>query len=295
MKVSKKNNNSYFLFLPEIVDKIISFLNFESEKKIVTDKNIITINNFLLCSKKYFFLYYHDLSHISDNSFLFKILNNIFDSSEIKNIHLKHMKILAPMMVKFFSFNITQIGFFERHFIMDRNKNKIFEIVLASQEWNSKIYLLNILFEKASSCGNIEIIKLLLKDNRIDPGYYSNIALINASCCAYVDIVKLLLQNDKVDPNARNNYSLKHAIFRTSYIEKRNDFVEIANLLLNDKRMKIDTEDLNILKSILNNFSEPDYNKLEKILIRDFGSQIHYIEPSKFFIFNNQKKIIIKI
>ena len=46
----------------------------------------------------------------------------------------------------------------------------------------------------------------------------------------YIEIVKILLQDNRVDPSDRNNYAIQCAM--------ENGHIEIVKLLLKDKRVK---------------------------------------------------------
>ena len=83
----------------------------------------------------------------------------------------------------------------------------------------------------ASLYGYTEIVRLLLKDKRVDPSE----AIRLASESGYIEIVKLLLKDKRVKPSTHDNYPIRAAI--------RNNHFEVVKLLLQDKR--VDPSDLN--------------------------------------------------
>ena len=72
----------------------------------------------------------------------------------------------------------------------------------------SVCYKNNTTIEIASRCGNTEVVRLLLSDNRVDPSANDNFAIQGASMNGCVDVVRLLLSDNRVDPSARNNYAI---------------------------------------------------------------------------------------
>ena len=91
---------------------------------------------------------------------------------------------------------------------------------------------------------NIDIVKLLLADPRVDPtesvdsSCVSNYAIRVASENGYVDIVKLLLEDERVDPFDNYNYAIKYAY--------ENGHIDIVELLWNDKRVKCTLQNDNL-------------------------------------------------
>jgi ankyrin repeat protein len=81
----------------------------------------------------------------------------------------------------------------------------------------------------ASGYGNVEVVKLLLNDPRVDPSAHDNYAIRWASRNGHVEVVKLLLNDPRVDPSADNNCAIRWA--------SRNGHVEVVKLLLNYPRV----------------------------------------------------------
>jgi len=77
---------------------------------------------------------------------------------------------------------------------------------------------------------DINNIKSLLNDKRIDPSDENNLAFILASDKGHFDIVKLLLKDKRVNPSDRNNWAIQLA--------SQNGYFDIINLLWKDKRVK---------------------------------------------------------
>ncbi len=87
----------------------------------------------------------------------------------------------------------------------------------------------NNVFQSVLSHNYVEIVKLLLADPRIDPGYADNICIKEASQHGFVEIVKALLADPRVDPSANHNRALEYAM--------ENEHHEIVILLLADPRV----------------------------------------------------------
>ncbi len=59
---------------------------------------------------------------------------------------------------------------------------------------------------------NLDVIKILLSDPRVNPADRENIAIITASMNNNEKVLKLLLSNDRIDPSDQNNLALRSAI-----------------------------------------------------------------------------------
>lgn len=77
--------------------------------------------------------------------------------------------------------------------------------------------------------GNLPCLKMLLKDQRVDPSIHENSAIRAASEHGNVDVVKELLRDSRVDPSADDNYAIQWA--------SKEGHVEVVQLLLKDKRV----------------------------------------------------------
>ena len=70
---------------------------------------------------------------------------------------------------------------------------------------------LNSPLELACDHGHIEIVRLLLTDSRVDPSVGNNFPIQTASHFGYVEIVRLLLEDSRVNPDADNKMALRWA------------------------------------------------------------------------------------
>ena len=84
-------------------------------------------------------------------------------------------------------------------------------------------------FILASEYGNLEVVKMLLKDPRIDPSAYNKEAIRVALRNERLEVVKLLLQDPRVDPSAKDNEAIRYA--------SDNGQLEVVKLLLQDQRV----------------------------------------------------------
>ena len=82
----------------------------------------------------------------------------------------------------------------------------------------------------ASRFGHSKVVKLLLKDPRVDPRVSNNLAIRLASEDGHAGVIKLLLEDPRVDPSADDN----EAILLASV----NGHSKAMKLLLKDKRVR---------------------------------------------------------
>lgn len=179
----------------------------------------------------------------------FLISNGIIDPSVKNNQAIILASQYADENIIELLLNDTRVDPFIRNnevFIkmVERGYNKIVEILLkdvrcspyatrtgfnlAIQEGNIeivKILLKDKFFDPGELCdkaiinaidysrGNISIVKILLDDPRFNPGGYNNEAISSSSSRGYIEIVKLLLKDPRVDPTANDNAALKAAIY----------------------------------------------------------------------------------
>jgi hypothetical protein len=109
----------------------------------------------------------------------------------------------------------------------------------------------------ASENGHTEIVKLLLKDNRVDPSDKSNSAIRWASENGHTEIVKLLLKDSRVDPSDKDNYAIRWA--------SENGHTEIVKLLLKDNSVDPSDEDNYAIRWA----SENGHIGVVKLLLKD--------------------------
>lgn len=94
-------------------------------------------------------------------------------------------------------------------------------------------------FFYACQHGQIEIVRELLKDNRIDPAARDNAAIKEACRKGYTEVIRELLKDERVDPSAEHNLSLVYAY--------RQNHGEILQLLLNHPKVAL--EEARLIKS----------------------------------------------
>jgi len=104
-----------------------------------------------------------------------------------------------------------------------------------------------------SKNGNVEIMKLLLEDGRIDPelgGFVEEMDFLPplhiSSKLGHIEIVKLLLEDGRADPNANDN----HEYYTPLMFACGENRIEIVKLLLNNPRVdinEVDSRSLNCL------------------------------------------------
>jgi len=100
-------------------------------------------------------------------------------------------------------------------------------------------------FNIACDYGNIEIVKLLLKDERVDPSDLTGFMWALES--NHFDIMKLLLKDKRVNPSINNNEAIKYANNIQNY--------KALKILLDDDRVKnsLDEWHLNYYKRKIQN------------------------------------------
>jgi len=84
-------------------------------------------------------------------------------------------------------------------------------------------------FMTAIKYGNLQAVKVFMKDKRIDPSREASEAIIRASSYGHIDIVKLLLKDGRADPGAVNNAAIEYA--------SKNGHADVVRLLLKDPRV----------------------------------------------------------
>lgn len=126
-------------------------------------------------------------------------------------------------------------------FACKHNKPKVLDVLL---EYERVIdprvrFPYNNEFIFACEKGRLDIVKVMLKDPRLDPSTHRNYPLQLACTNGHVHVVKLLLQYQRVDPSADRSYALG--------IAHKYGYCKIVDLLLN-----------NLSEGILDSDEEPD-------------------------------------
>ena len=140
-------------------------------------------------------------------------------------------------------------------------------------------------FYKAIKENNIQSIKLLLKNDKVNPSKDTNYPIRFASINGFFDIVKLLLNDKRVDPSKYDNWAIQLA--------SENGHVGIVKLLLKDKR--VDPSDYNnvcIIKA-----SEKKYFNIVNLLWKDqrVKDTLKYYDPTLYNELAKKDKIKEKV
>ena len=85
-------------------------------------------------------------------------------------------------------------------------------------------------FNQAVDCNNLNLVKLLLNNPKVDPTEHFNNAIRISSRKGYLKIVDLLLKDKRVDPSDFFNGAFTQAYFE--------NHINILKLLWKDKRVK---------------------------------------------------------
>ena len=59
------------------------------------------------------------------------------------------------------------------------------------------------LFDGVLEFGNVDLVKMFLKDERVDPSAGDNYAIRVSAENGHLDVVELLMKDERVDPSAR--------------------------------------------------------------------------------------------
>ena len=100
-----------------------------------------------------------------------------------------------------------------------------------NQHWDQIPEAYNIALQDAAEQGKVDLVKLLLKVDRINPnfgGHSEDAPLILAAKNGHSDVVELFLATVNVDPDVRNQYSASPLIYAC-----REAYVSIVKQLLN--------------------------------------------------------------
>jgi ankyrin repeat protein len=126
-----------------------------------------------------------------------------------------------------------------KSFIIAIHNNDIEQVKLLLK--NKKInpsYDNNLAIRTATMNGGVDLVKILIKDKRVDPSDYdffdSSIfglsPIITSSILGHFDIVRLLLEDPRVDPSTQYNCAISSAAYSKQY--------NIVDLLWQDIKIK---------------------------------------------------------
>jgi ankyrin repeat protein len=113
-------------------------------------------------------------------------------------------------------------------------------------------------FRLAATHNYIPVMKLLLKDNRINPSDGFNYSIIESAKNGHVETIKYLLKDSRVDPSDRDNCGIRQAYY--------NNHLNIVSLLINNNKVK---------KLLIKN-NPIFYEELQKCLIQYKIKNFHY-------------------
>ena len=147
------------------------------------------------------------------------------------------------------------------------DKSHLFPLLLTSKwikdlTWRHLIDFLNIDLNElyAESCmdGNLEIVKFLLQDSRVEPDYHDNETVYLASKYGHSEIVKFLLKNPDIDPSYGNNEPIAYS----SYL----GHIEVVRVLLEDSRVDPNADENEAIVSASNR----GHIKIVKLFLKDY-------------------------
>lgn len=206
----------YYILLP--TEKIFFWLLIVDLLKL---EEILTMEDFV----KFFFMFPEEL----------QVLVISWSSIEWRSVSKKHKQIADKYLLFDSRFKFKKD---DKYAILWASQNGYTEIVglllkynkvdiFAKMENDPNVFDVSPML-LAIENNHIEVVKLLLKDDRFDPVVDNNYAIRKASEHGHVEVVKLLLQDPRVDPTVDNNYTIKYA--------SKNGYVEVVKLLLQDSR-----------------------------------------------------------
>jgi hypothetical protein len=170
------------------------------------------------------------------------IFNNSSHSWKIdidKYIHsYKYISIIIrkghiDIIKLFMSYNISDYVYYDYALskACEINNLEIIKFLLPNPKINPSSFE-NESIISASQYGDANTVKLLLKDPRIDPSIHGNQSLLGAGAYGHTEVVKLLLEDERVDPSQGNNGIIKRVCWGNW---KQN--ADVVRLLLQDKRV----------------------------------------------------------
>ncbi|NDA63205.1 MAG: hypothetical protein EBX50_14370 [Chitinophagia bacterium] len=174
----------------------------------------------------------------------------------------------------------------------------------------------------ACGMGHIEIVRLLLKDPRVDPGAHNNSAMCHAVYSEYPDIVRLLLTYETVDPTIQDNlvlnYAVQHGyidIFRDLYGRQQvyssltpnnilvffrtacsKGYTEFVQLFLKDSRLKLSTHP-SVIADLILVVCGLGHHEILQLMLEDprFANISHVVGPAFSRACNNGHIEIVRL
>ena len=124
---------------------------------------------------------------------------------------------------------------------------------------NTFVEDVNELFGRAAEKGYSEVIKLLLKDSRVNPAHGDNYAICASAENGHHEIVELLLKDSRAHPEPENNYCV--------YWSTKNNHYEVVKLLLEDPRVNPSTTEYTV--TAIGNAAYHGNYKIVELLLKD--------------------------
>lgn len=136
----------------------------------------------------------------------------------------------------------------------------------------------------ASVKGYVDMIKLLLKNEKVNPSANYNEAIRKASEYGHFETVALLLTDKRVDPSDCNNYAIQYS--------SENGHSKVVELLLNDKRVDPSVYDNYAIRLASAN------GKLETVKLLLKNDKVNPCDKNNYavqYAFKNDHSEVIKI
>lgn len=108
----------------------------------------------------------------------------------------------------------------------------------------------NAAIKRMAMLGNLDAVRALLRDPRVDPSANDNAAIGLASRGGHLEVVKELLKDPRVNPSTKDNYAIKKALKYRNWLVLRE--------LLKDKR-------LDFVHGHERNLSPEEHRKIKRI------------------------------
>ncbi|MBS0286996.1 MAG: ankyrin repeat domain-containing protein [Proteobacteria bacterium] len=133
---------------------------------------------------------------------------------------------------------------------------------------------------EAARNGQLDVVKLLLQDKRVDPTAKENQAIRNAAKNGHLDVVKLLLDDKRADPSSQNNEAILEAA--------KNGHADVVDLLLQDNRVKVDKH------KVFNVALQYGKSKVIKFFLQDreFARTINHKDAINYAVRNNDLEVV---
>ena len=122
---------------------------------------------------------------------------------------------------------------------------------------NIDLYTNFSVFMYACKKAHLEVVRLLLKDPRVDPAIWDNAPISWACESGCLEVVRLLLQHPRVDPTGNNNLAIQRA--------SEGNYTDIILFLLKDSRIDPSVENNRLVKIA----SAWDNLELLRLLLQD--------------------------